>query len=390
MYDPHNSVTYIGETTWRNQHRRFGIWEGDKLLHMLLVGKTGQGKTHLLQTMALADIQMGKGLIYVDPAGDAARYIFEHIPEHRKNDVIRFDPSDPDVFVAFNPLEGVPEVYHHIAAAGLIAVFKRIFKDTWGTRQEHVMRHALLTLLACDGVTLLDLQRLLTDYTYRSELLATFIREPYLLDFWEYEFEALSKSARNDLISPILNKIGIFRASRPLRTVFGQASSDFRIKDVMAGSKIFIADLSKGKLGEDASMILGSFLLTVFANEAQFRAHQPEDARVPFFMYVDEVHNFLSSSVAGILSECRKFRVGIIMATQHLGNLTDELQDAVLGNVGTLVCFRTGSIDAKRMVGEFSAVFDVDDFLNLPRFHFYIRLCIDGVAGRGFSGRTIP
>ncbi|MGQ2985490.1 type IV secretory system conjugative DNA transfer family protein [Flavobacterium sp.] len=389
MYDPHQRITHIGETTWRGQHKKFGIYEGDKFQHMLLLGKTGMGKTHLLQGMAVSDIQMGQGLVYLDPAGDSARYLMEHIPEHRKGDVIYFNPSDPDFFVAYNPLENIPSAYHHITTAGLIGVFKRIFKDTWGTRQEHVMRYALLTLLACDGVTLLDLQSLLTNYSYRSELLATFVREPYLLDFWEQEFDTLSKSAQRDLIAPILNKIGIFRASRPLRTVFGQQESDFRIQEVMDGRKVFIADLSKGKLGEDAAMILGSFLLTAFMNGAQFRAHYPEESRVPFFIYADEMHNFLSPAIAEILSECRKFRLGLIMATQHLGNIPDELQDAIFGNIGTLLCFRIGSTDSRRLAQEFAPVFDARDLLHLRQYHFYIKLCIDGITSTAFSGRTV-
>ena len=389
MYDPHNSITFIGETTWRGKFKRFGIWEGDKFQHMLCLGKTGQGKTHLLQTMALSDIQMGKGLVYFDPAGDSAKYLLENIPQYRKEDVIYLNPSDPEIVVGFNPLENVHPSNHHIAAAGLIGVFKRIFKETWGTRQEHVLRYSLLTLLQCKGSTLLDLQPLLTDETFRGELLRNFIRDTHLLDFWEREFEPLSKASRNDLIAPILNKIGIFRASRPLRNTFGQANSDFNIQQVMDGNKILIADLSKGKNGEDACMILGSFLLTAFANAAQFRAHYPEDMRVPFFIYADEVHNFLSASVAEILSECRKFHLGIIMATQHLGNITAELQDAIFGNIGTLICFRIGSTDVKRLVRDFAPIFDEQDLLHLQRFHFYIKLCIDGLQSVGFSAKTI-
>ena len=389
MYEPHNPITYIGQTTWRGQHKTFGIKEQDRFTGMYLLGKSGSGKTHLLQTMALSDIQMGKGLAFLDPHGDAAQYLLNHIPKHRQADLIYFNPSDLEVVTAFNPLEGIPPAYHHIAVSGLIGTFKRIFESSWGNKLEHVMRFALLTLIAAEGTTLLDLPRLLTDYTYRCELLATWIREPHILNFWEQEYDRLSKSAQNDLIAPIMNKIGIFRANAPLRNVFGQQLSDFRIQDIMDGKKIFIANLSKGTLGEDTSWIMGSFLMTAFMNGAQFRAHQPEESRVPFFLYADEAHNFISVAIAQILSECRKFKLGLIAAHQYLSQMPDEVQDALFGNIGTLLCFRVGSVDGRRLANEFAPVFDVQDLLHLQRFHFYIKLCIDGVTSMPFSGRTI-
>lgn len=389
MYEHHkDDITYIGETDFRNRRQRFGIREADRFHGTYVFGKTGTGKSTLLQGMALSDIQKGKGLGILDPHGDVAQYLLDNIPLYRHKDVIYFTPADIEFPSVFNPLEDIPTAYRHIAVSGLIGTFKRIWSDSWGPRLEHVLRFTLLTLVSCEGTTLLDIQPLLTNPMYRNQLLAG-VHDAHVLNFWEQEFDRMTPAFRNEVISPILNKVGIFRASQPLRTTFGGELSDFRIQDVMDGRKIFIANLSKGKLGEDATMILGSLLMTAFMNGAQFRAHQREADRVPFFLYVDEAHSFMSLAMAAILSECRKYKLGLVAANQFTAQLDERILEAILGNVGTLIAFRVGSTDAEVLTKEFYPVFNENDLIHIPRYGFYIKLCIDGMTSRGFSGRTI-
>lgn len=383
-----DDITYIGETDYRNHNIRFGIKQNDRFQGCYILGKSGVGKSTLLQNMALSDMQMGKGLGILDPHGDVAQYLLDNIPEHRYKDVIYFNPSDLEMPSVFNPMDNIPEAYRHIAVSGLIGTFKRIWADSWGPRLEHVLRFTLLTLISCEGTTLLHIQPLLTNPLYRNQLLAT-VHDAHILNFWEQEFDRMTPAFRNEVISPILNKVGIFRASLPLRTTFGGTESDFRIQDVMDGNKIFIANLSKGKLGEDATMILGSLLMTAVMNRAQFRAHQREEERVPFFLYADEAHSFMSLAMATILSECRKYKLGLIAANQFTAQLDERILEAVLGNVGTLITFRVGSTDAEVLAKEFYPVFNENDLIHIPRYGFYIKLCIDGVTSRGFSGKSI-
>ena len=384
MYE--SDITYIGETDFRNQRQRFGIKETDRMHGTYIFGKTGMGKSTLLEIMALSDIQKGKGLAILDPHGDVAQHILDNIPQHRYKDIIFFNPSDLEFPSIFNPLEDIPAAYRHIAVAGLIGTFKRIWADSWGPRLEHVLRFALLTLVSCEGTTLLHIQPLLTNPMYRNQLLAT-VHDGHILNFWEQEFDRMTPAFRNEVISPILNKVGVFRASMPLRNTFGGELSDFRIQDVMDGNKIFIANLSKGKLGEDATMILGSLLMTAFMNGAQFRAHQGEQDRVPFFLYVDEAHSFMSLAMATILAECRKYKLGLVAANQFTAQLDEKILEAIIGNVGTLITFRVGSTDAEVLAKEFYPVFNENDLIHIPRYGFYIKLCIDGMTSKAFSGR---
>lgn len=389
MYESErNDITYIGETDFRNERKRFGIREQDRFQGCYVLGKSGTGKSTLLQTMALSDIQKGKGLGILDPHGDLAQYILDNIPRHSHRDVVYCNPSDLEYPSIFNPLENIPAAYRHIAVSGLIGTFKRIWHDSWGPRLEHVLRFTLLTLVNAGGTTLLDIQPLLTNPMYRHQLLAT-IQDAHILNFWEQEFERMAPNFRNEVISPILNKVGIFRASQPLRNTFGHETSDFSIRELMDGNKIFIANLSKGKLGEDASMILGSVLMTAFMNGAQFRAHQREAERIPFFLYVDEAHTFMSTAMADMLAECRKYRLGLTFANQFLEQYDEKIRASIFGNVGTLICFRVGSTDAEVLAREFYPTFTENDLINIPRFGFYVKLCIDGETSKGFSGKIL-
>lgn len=382
-----NDITYIGETNFRNERKRFGIKETDRFSHIYCIGKSGTGKSTLLYNMALSDIQKGKGLAVLDPHGDVAQKIIDSIPLNRAKDLVIFDPVHDEFPSSFNPLENIPHSQHHLVTSGLISAFQRIWADSWGPRMEYILRFCLLTLLACEGTTLLHIKPLLTNPRYRVELLYN-VHDSHILNFWEQEYDKYTPSFRNEVISPILNKMGIFHTSLPLRNALGQESSDFALKDIMDGRKIFIAKLSKGIIGEDASTILGSILTTAFMQTALARSSQPEADRAPFFLYVDECHSFISASFANILAECRKYKLGLFLANQYLDQLPEDTRSSIFGNVGTLISFRVGNMDAETLAKEFYPTFNETDLINLPRYAMYIRLQIDGVMSKGFSANT--
>lgn len=384
MYE---DITYIGETNYRNERKKFGIKEGDRFSHIYCIGKSGMGKSTLLTHMALSDIQKGKGLGVLDPHGDVADTLISLVPLDRAKDLIIFDPGDPEYPSAFNPLEDIPPSQHHLVTAGLIAAFHRIWADSWGPRMEYILRFCILTLLAVEGTTLLHIKQLLTNPRYRMEVLSQ-VHDTHIINFWEQEFDKYTPTFRNEVISPILNKMGIFHTSLPLRHALGREESDFTLKDIMDGRKIFIAKLSKGIIGEDASTILGSILTTAIMNTALARSSHRESDRVPFFLYVDECHNFISASFASILAECRKYKLGLFLTNQYLEQLPEDTRSSIFGNVGTLISFRVGTTDAEILAKEFYPIFNETDLLNLPRFGMYIRLQIDGVGSKGFSAET--
>jgi DNA helicase HerA-like ATPase len=387
MYDnDSHSITYFAKTNFRNEEKCFGIKDQDRFSHIYAIGKSGTGKSTLLATLAMSDIKKGKGLAVIDPHGDVAKKLLETIPIHRGKDVIYFNPSDSEIPSIFNPLEDVPEQYHHLVTSGLIDCFKRIWQDSWGPRLEYILRHCIHTLLACEGTTLLDIKPLLTNPRYRVELLYQ-VHDTAILNFWEQEFDKFTPTQRNEVISPILNKMGVFNISLPLRNTLGGEVSDFKISDIMDGKKIFIANLSKGLIGDDASMILGSLLVSSFTNAAQFRACQREEARIPFFLFVDECHSFINSSFASILAECRKYKLGLFLTNQYLEQLNLQSQAAIFGNVGTLISFRVGNVDAEILATEFHPVFNTNDLINLQKFEMYLKLSIDGTSSKPFSAK---
>lgn len=382
-----NSITPIGITNWRNQNKPFNIKDTDRLHHIYVIGKSGTGKSTLLINMALSDIQKGKGLAVIDPHGDVSQTLLKHIPEHRKQDLIYFNPADLHSSIAFNPLHGIHSNYHHLVTSGLISTFKKIWKDTWGPRLEHILRYSLLTLLCYPNATLLDIQPLLTETAFRDKVL-DYVTNPHIITFWKNEYDGYSPKQRSEYIAPILNKVGIFRASEPLKNILGQPTRGIRISQVMDKNKIFIANLSKGVLGEDASTILGSILVTSFQLNALYRATITEHQRVPFYLYIDECHSFITDSIADILAEARKYKLSLFLAHQYIEQLSEPIRAAIFGNIGTIISFRVGATDAKYLAREFYPVFNDIDLINLPRYHTYLRLCIDGETSIPFSAIT--
>lgn len=377
-------ITPIGVTNWRNQNIPFGIKDRDRLGHIYVLGKTGVGKSTLLKSMALSDIQRGKGCCVIDPHGDVAEYLLSNVPESRKNDVLYLDLSELKHIHSFNPLYAVHPEYHSLVASNLISTFKKIWKESWGPRLEYFLRYSLITLLKYPYATLLDIQPLLTDKEFRFKVLE-YIEDESIHSFWKKEFSKYSPNLLAEIISPILNKMGLFSASEPLKKMFGQQVSSFRVSRIMEQEAILIVNLSKGKIGEDISSIVGSILVSSIQLAASYRAKQKESSRKPFYLYIDEAHSFISLSIADILSESRKYGLSLFLAHQYLDQLQDEIKSAIFGNVGTIICFRIGTTDAELLSREFFPTFSQEDFVNLKRFNFYLKLLIDGVSSKPFS-----
>jgi len=380
--------TPVGVTNYRNPVPFF-IKDNDRLGHIYCIGKTGVGKSSLLENMAISDIEKGKGLCIIDPHGDIAEHILNYIHEDRIKDVIYFNPADIKYSIGFNPLKSVHPDYQHLVASGLISTFKKIWAESWGPRMEYILRFALLTLFEYRHATLLDIQPLLTDQYFRNGILFR-IKNPHILAFWKDEFEKYSPALKAEAIAPILNKIGLFRVSIPLRNIVGQKYSSFTFQEVMDSGKIFIANLSKGKLGEDTSSLLGSMLVTNIQLSALYRANQKVEERRPFYLYVDEMHTFVTNSFADILAEARKYKLGLFLAHQYIEQLSEPIRAAIIGNVGTMVAFRVGATDAEYLEKEFHPIFNKTDFVNLPRYSIYLKLMIDGATSQPFSADTLP
>jgi len=382
-------ITSIGLTNFRNDKKQFGIKDADRLNHIYVIGKTGTGKSTLLLNMAISDVQRGNGICLIDPHGDIAEKLLDYVPKERINDVIYFNPSDESHVIAFNPLQDIPQDQQHLVVAGLIATFKKIWIDAWGPRLEYILRYALLTLLPYPDASLLDVQPLLTNYNFRKKVLA-YCTDQYLLSFWYNEFDKYPPQLKSEAISPILNKTGLFVAITQLRNVIGQTTKSFQIQDVMDQRKILICKLAKGKLGEDASTILGSMLVNAIQLAALKRASQDAQSRTPFYLYVDEMHSFVSLSFADILAEARKYKLSLFLAHQYIEQIHEKIRYAIFGNVGTMIIFRVGAEDAKHLEQEVRPVFTQEDLINLPRYSMYLKLMIDGATSKPFSANTLP
>lgn len=388
-FDPRDTITPFAETSFRNGKQKFGIKLDDRRRHMYFIGKSGTGKSVLLENLIFSDIRAGRGLAVVDPHGDLVEKILDIIPAHRVNEVVYFNPADVDYPVAFNPVESVDPKYRHLVASGLIGVFKKIWADSWGPRLEYILRNAILSLLEYPGSTLLGITRILVDRYYRKKVIEK-VSDPVVRSFWIDEYENYNEKFRTEAISPIQNKIGQFLSSAIIRNIVGQPKSTIDLRDIIDGHKILLMDLSKGRVGEDNSALLGAMMITKLQLAAMSRIDQPEAERQDFFLYVDEFQNFATESFATILSEARKYRLDLIIAHQYIAQLSDEVKAAVFGNVGTMVVFRIGAEDAEYLEPEFMPTFTQADLVALPNYHVYLKLMIDGVTSAPFSATTLP
>ncbi len=389
----HNDITPFGIINFRNQRKEFGIKMDDRRRHMYVVGKTGMGKSNLLENMVIADIRAGKGVAVIDPHGEFAEKILDYVPESRIDDVVYFNPSDTKYPVAFNPLEQVSPEFRHLVASGIMGVFKKIWVDAWSGRMEYILNNTLLALLESPGSTLLGIMRMLNDAKYRKAVVDN-LKDPVVKGFWVNEFGKWNEKFQTEATAAIQNKVGQFVTNPLIRNILGQAHSSLDPRKVMDEGKILIVNLSKGRIGEDNSALLGAMMITKLQLAAMSRVDIPEKDRRDFYLYVDEFQNFATDSFANILSEARKYHLCLIVAHQYIGQLTHDtntrVRDAIFGNVGTMVVFRVGAEDAEFLEKEFQPDFMAADFVGLPKYNFYTKLLIDGVSSRPFSASSIP
>lgn len=388
MKHMNQEVTLFGETTFRNQGYKFGIKLDDRRRHMYIIGKSGMGKSTVLENMIVQDISKGRGLAVVDPHGDLAEKILEYIPDNRVQDVIYFNPSDAEYPIAFNVVEQVEPHLRHLVASGLIGVFQKLWADSWGPRLEYILRNAILAVLDYPGSTLLAITRMLSDKNFRKKVIDK-IQDPVVKAFWVNEFSGYNDKFASEAVAPIQNKVGQFLSSALIRNIVGQVKSSIDIRRIMDEGKILIMNLSKGRIGEDNSALLGSMMITKLQLAAMSRVDTNEEDRRDFYLYVDEFQNFATDSFANILSEARKYHLSLILAHQYIEQLSDVVRAAVFGNVGTLVTFRVGATDAEFLAKEFMPLFTEEDLVNIPKFNFYIKLMIDGLTSDPFSAKTL-
>jgi len=378
-----DGITYFAKTNFRNQQRLFGIHGKDRLLHTYIIGKTGTGKSTLLRTMLLQDINAGRGVCLLDPHGDLVQGIAASIPETRLSDLIYLNVPDVTLSFRYNPFKKVSYEKRSLVASAILEVFKKLWSDAWGVKLEHILRHSILTLLDQPQATIADIPKLLLDSAFRKEAIKS-IQNDSIKRFWEKEFAGYQ---RFDLM-PVLNKVGGMLAHPVIKRILIENPNEIYLRKAMDERKIVLVNLSKGYIGEDVAHILGAFLISSIGSAAFSRVNEEEENRIPFMVYMDEFHNFTTLSLVTMFSELRKFKVGLTLAHQYIHQLDDEIRRAILGNVGTLITFRVGTEDAQLLSKEMYPVFTLEDFINLPNYEIYLKLMINGIPSQPFSAIT--
>lgn len=378
-----NPITYFARTNFRLQGKLFGIKQQDRFMHIYMIGKTGTGKSTCIETMIMQDIHAGSGVCLLDPHGDLVEKVKKNVPEDRTEDVIYFNIPDPHLTLRYNPFKRVSFEKRSLVASGILEVFEKLWDKAWGVRLEHILRHSILTLLDQPKATIVDIPNLLLDKDFRNRAIRN-IQNEEVLKFWKREFKEYNKY---DLL-PVLNKLGGMLAHPVIKRVLIENPDEVSLRKAMDERKIVLVNLSKGHIGEDVAQILGALFITSLGSATFSRVDTPEEKRVPFFVFMDEFHNFTTLSLVNMFSELRKFRVSMTLAHQYMHQLDEKIKHAILGNAGTLITFRIGAEDAGYFVREFHPVFALEDFLNLSNYDIYLRLMIDGKPSRAFSGRT--
>lgn len=382
-------ISLIGTTTFRRGDVKFGLKRADRKRHLYIIGKSGVGKTFLLQLLTLSDIYHNHGFAVVDPHGDYAQDVMKYIPEHRVDDVVYFNPADLEHPISFNPMENSDPNMRASIASEIVGVLKKMFADSWGPRLEHILRFTLLALLETPDATMLGITRMLTDKGYRKQVVNS-VTDPVVKAFWVNEFASWNDKFASEAVAPVLNKVGAFTANPLIRNVLGQVRSSFDIRQIMDQGKILIVDLSRGRLGEDNASILGALVITKIQLAAMSRANIAMDERRAFYLYVDEFQNFATESFAVILSEARKYGLFLTVANQYVGQMPEEVREAVFGNVGSMISFRIGAADATYLTKYFEPVFEANDLVNLNIQNIYVSMSIDGQTSLPFSAKTLP
>lgn len=385
--DPKN-VSFFGVTNFHNQNFKFGIKRTDRRRHLYMVGKSGTGKSKMLELLIYADILAGNGVGVLDPHGDLVDSVLKYVPEERIDDVVYFNPADYEFPIAFNPLEQVPQELRVRVTIGFIDIFKKLFGNNWTNRLEHVLRYTTLALLDSPNTTVLSILKMLSDKNYRQKIVAR-IQDSVIKNFWVNEFAAWSEKFDNEAIMPILNKVGQFVSTSLIRNMVGQTKNKINIQEIMDQGKIFLVRISKGNLGEENAALIGSMVVTKIQQAAMARTVIPEEQRRDFYLYCDEFQYFATDTFAEILSEARKYHLNLTMAHQYMGQLTHLIRTTAFGNVGTIINFRVGAEDAAILENEYTPVFKIRDIINLGVREFYIKMSVDGELRDSFSGRTL-
>ncbi len=386
-----DDMAYIGKRQVWGGEQPFGFSPDDRRQHCYVIGKTGTGKSTLLKNLILQDIHAGLGVGLIDPHGDLAQDILDHYPPSRADDLVYFHPGDLEHPVAFNLLASVPKDSRHLAASGIVGALKSIWRESFGPRMEYILYAAVAALLDCEcpNITLLSLQRMLSDHRYRRWIVRH-VKDPVVKSFWQDEFEEYDERFRKEAVAPIQNKVGQILMSPPIRNIFGQVQSKIDLRYMMDNRKVLIANLSKGLLGEDKSNLVGAMLVSQFQQAAMSRSNAPESDRTQFYLYIDEFQNFTTDSFTSILSECRKFAISLTIGHQYLDQVRPEIRDAVFGNVGNLISFRVGESDAASLSREFGHAFLPEQFADLPNHCVLVRQLKQNDVGQPFQGSTTP
>lgn len=384
--DPH--VLPFGLTNYHNQKIPFGLLREDRARHLYVVGKSGTGKSKLLELLIATDIKEGKGVCVMDPHGDLVDAVIKHVPKERVNDIVYFNPMDIEYPIAFNPMEAVKPELKLRVTIGFIEIFKKIFGANWTSRLEHVLRQTTLALLDSKGTTVFSILKMLSDKNYRQTIVSR-IEDSVVKNFWVNEFAAWSEKFDNEAITPLLNKVGQLVSTNLIRNIIGQPFNTYNIRAVMDNQKVMLVKLNKGLLGEENAALLGAMMITKIQQAALERADMAEEKRKEFYLYCDEFQYFATDTFAEILSEARKYRLSLTCSHQYLGQLTPFVRTTVFGNVGTIISFRVGAEDATILEKEFTPIFEVRDIINLAVREFYIKMSVKGQTRDAFSGTTL-
>ncbi len=379
---------YLGVSNYRGIKRHVFLGNEDRMRHVYIIGKTGTGKSEILKDMVIQDIKEGKGVCFMDPHGDAIEDILKMVPPERAEDVIYFNPSDTERPLGLNLLEARTEDEKHFAATAVINMMYKLF-DPYktgivGPRFEHAVRNAMLTAMYEPGSTFVEIMRILTDAKFVQELLPK-VQDPIIRRYWTDQIAQTSDFHKSEVLDYITSKFGRFVTNKLIRNIIGQSQSSFDLRKVMDEGKILLINLAKGSLGEENSNFLGLILVPRVLMAAMSRVDMPMQDRKDFYFYVDEFQNFATPDFAVILSEARKYRLGLCVANQFIGQVEEEVKNAVFGNVGTIVAFRVGVTDANYLAHEFAPVFGEDDLLNVERYHAFCKTIVNNEPVPPFS-----
>ncbi len=382
-------INFFGKTIFKNRDTIFGIKDIDRRRHIWAIGKTGTGKSTMLENMAIDDMKKDRGICYIDPHGDACETLLDYVPKRRINDVIYFNPADSQYPVTINPLEVRNKEEAELVVSGLMAIFTKVWANVWSARMEYILRNAFLTLAEVPGSTLADVLSLISNQGYRARVVEK-LEDKALVNFWRDEFDKMPPNLQKEAVAPIQNKVGQFVTSPMIRRVIGSPKSTIALDDAMNDGKIILANLSQGRLGEDNSALLGAMLITKLQLVAMRRVNIDEEKRRDFYLYVDEFQNFATTSFIKILSEARKYRLSVMLANQYMAQIPEDVQKAILGNAGTVTCFALGASDAEILHKEFAEVFSQNDLVNLSKYQIAMKMMIDGQTSRPFVANTLP